>query len=264
MHPTLRRLDRLADHLQVDDAAVAVLGVGSAGVEHARFDDRSDIDFFVIVTDPAAKERYLADPAWLGGFGGEVGFSFPNTPDGRKALFRDGLFCEYAVFTLSELDTIAFAGARVVWARDGFVLPAPDNRTPHRAEDRAHLVGELLTNVYVGLLRDLRGEHLSGMRFIQVQALDRVLELVRLDPRTCADRPDPFDLTRRAERSQGPAVPDLASMTPGSAHNREAARAILGWLTAQERSGHLEVDPFMAAAIRDLSQGLGEGGRRPG
>ncbi len=39
------------------------------------------------------------------------------------------------------------------------------------------LLGEALTNLYVGLQRELRGERLSAMRFIQGYALDRLVAL---------------------------------------------------------------------------------------
>src|SRR6476469_5365565 len=126
---TLRRLDHLAEHLSRDAGVQAVLGLGSAGVETGRFDEHSDIDFFVVVDDAETKSRYLAQPAWLGGFGGQVAYSFVNDRDGRKALFDDGLFVEYAIFTPPELASLPFAGARVVWSRPAFVLP-PTNRPP--------------------------------------------------------------------------------------------------------------------------------------
>jgi hypothetical protein len=111
---TLRRLDHLAEHLSRDAGVQAVLGLGSAGVETSRFDEHSDIDFFLVVDDVETKSRYLADPAWLGGFGGQVAYSFVHDPNGRKALFEDGLFVEYAIFTPAELAPLPFAGARVV------------------------------------------------------------------------------------------------------------------------------------------------------
>ena len=49
VHPTLTRLDDLAAALADDDTLLAVLGLGSAGVEHDRFDDHSDIDFWLVV-----------------------------------------------------------------------------------------------------------------------------------------------------------------------------------------------------------------------
>jgi len=244
---TLRRLDHLAEHLSRDAGVQAVLGLGSAGVETSRFDEHSDIDFFLVVDDAETKGRYLADPAWLGGFGGQVAYSFVHDPNGRKALFEDGLFVEYAIFTPAELAPLPFAGARVVWGRPAFVL-APANRAPAPSIDTVEFhVNEALTNLYVGLHRHLRGEDLTAMRFIQVYAVDRILALIRLSPTTVLDQPDPFEATRRIESAQPAAALPLADMVPGYAHNVEAARRTLTWLTE-----HYETSPAIVAAIRQL------------
>ncbi len=246
-HPTLRRLDELARHLSRDDRVQAVLGLGSAGVETSRFDDHSDIDFFLVVDDAETKSGYLTDIAWLGGFGGRVAYSFVNDRNGRKALFDDGLFVEYAIFTPSELALLPVQGARVVWSRPSFAIP-PTKQTPVPSIDTVEFhVNEALTNLYVGLHRHLRGENLTAMRFIQVYAVDRVLSLVRLSPASVLDQPDPFEATRRIESSQPAAALPLADMVPGYDHNLEAARATLEWLTEYH-----ETHPAIVSAIGQL------------
>ena len=188
MHPTLTRLDRFAHSVAGAPGVVAVLGLGSAGLEHGRFDDHSDIDFFLVVDDGATKQAYLDDLDWLAGFGGTVTYSFANDPNGRKALLDDGLFLEYAVFTPAQLATLTLAGVRVVWHRAGvdpaaLVAPAAIVTTSGHDTVEFHL-NEALTNLFVGLHRHLRGERLTAMRFIQVYAVDRVLALVRLTSAT--------------------------------------------------------------------------------
>jgi len=246
MHPTLSRLDLLATSLPTDPDVVAVLGLGSAGVETDRFDEHSDIDFFLVVDGAAAKRRYVEDVGWLAGFGGRVAWSFANEPNGRKALFEDGLFLEYGVFTPSELEAIPFAGARVVWSRPSFTVTerAPGPATTLDTVE-FHL-NEALGNLYVGLHRELRGERLTAMRFLQVHAVDRVLALQRLDPETTRVQPDPFEATRRVELSSGRALP-LEEMVPGYGRNADAAAATLAWLRQ-----HYDVDAFVAAAVEDL------------
>lgn len=248
MHPTLTRLDDLARALADDDAVLAVLGLGSAGVEHNRFDDHSDIDFWLVVSDRSAKQRYLDDLRWLSGLGGSIAYSFVNDPNGRKALLADGLFLEYAVFTPQELSRLAFTGARVVWQRRGIPLgleehPAPSGSTAIDTVD--FHVNEALTNLFVGLHRELRGERLTAFRFIQVYAVDRVLALLRLDTNRRWVQPDPFEATRRVEASFGD-VP-IDALVAGYDHNRAAAQATLGWLTQ-----HYDTDPAIVDAVRAL------------
>jgi hypothetical protein len=109
-------------------------------------------------------------------------------------------------------------------------------------------VGEALTNLYVGLHRDLRGERLSGMRLIQVHALDRLIELLDLLGRSSAARQDPFAAERAVERRLDASDLPLLELAPGYGHNREAALTILGVL-----EGLVPVDERMARAIRELA-----------
>lgn len=248
MHATLTRLDGLAEAVATDPEVLAVLGLGSAGAEHDRFDDHSDIDFWLVVSDRAAKERYLGRIDWLAGFGGRVAYSFVNDPNGRKALLEDGLFLEYAIFTPEELRRLPFAGARVLWQRPGAAFDLDGHPGPGRptAIDTVDFhVNEALTNLFVGLHRELRGERLTAFRFIQVFAIDRVLALLGLDPTRHWNQRDPFEATRRVESSFSD-VP-LSAMVPGYDQNGAAARSTLDWLTAT-----YETDPAIVEAIRAL------------
>lgn len=249
MHPQLARLDRLAAHVATDPHVEAVLGLGSAGRETHRFDEHSDIDFFLVVDTGETKGRYLQDIGWLEGFGGPVAYSFVNDPNGRKALLADGLFLEYAVFTLAELAAIPFVGARVVWSRGDRdrLAGGPGSPAPSALDTPDFHLNEALTNLYVGLHRELRGERLAAMRFIQVYAVDRVLALVRLHPSAALDHPDPFEASRRIERASVPDGLPLDRMAPGYDKNLEAARAVLAWLT-----DHHDTDPVIVAAIHEL------------
>jgi hypothetical protein len=245
----LRRLDDLAAHLATRPDTVALLGLGSAGADHDRLDAHSDLDFFLIVAD-GATARYVDSVDWLAA-PCPVAYSFANERHGRKARYADGIFVEYAVFTVDELRRLPFTGARVVWQRadappglaDCGAPPGP--ATPYDTVE-FHL-NEALTNLYVGLHRELRGERLSASRFIQSYAVDRVLALLRLTGPDAGHRRDPFDPSRRVEQAYPVEVLPLAAMVPGYAANRAAARTILDWLTAR-----FPVDPGLGAAIREL------------
>jgi hypothetical protein len=178
----LELLDGIAQRLAAIPQSRALLALGSVGLHTDRVDQHSDLDFFVITTD---KSVLLEDLWWLG----EVQWAHRNTRDGFKALV-DGVFCEFAVLTSDELHDIAFAPGRVVWARDGFdeQLLVPTNKEPR---DQRWLTDEILSNLYVGLHRWLRGEKLAAMRLIQGEALDHLLMLLGAD--------DLFVPARRAE-----------------------------------------------------------------
>ena len=179
-----------------------------------------------------------------------MAYDFRNSVDGRKVLFEDGIFAEYAVFTLDELRNSAFPPGRLVWRRDD--APAGLERWGQVPEPTLpvgpdHYVNEALTNLYVGLHREARGERLAATRLIQVHAVDRLLDLLELDPESRGRRQDPFAVERGVERRFDPAVLPLSRMVTGYARNREAAAAILGWLEARA-----DVDPSLAAAIKEL------------
>jgi hypothetical protein len=245
----LRRLDELGAILASKGDAIALLGVGSVGRDLERLDDHSDLDFFVIVEEDA-KKRYLDSIDWLEQIHPVV-FSFENTVDGRKVLFADGIFAEYAIFTVDEVLAGWFAPARLVWQRDDAPAGLEDaGRLPRASTDDSadFQVNEALTNLYVGLQRDARGERLSATRFIQSFAVDRVLTLLYLTEPGAGPRQDAFVVERGAENRFTPDILPLSSFVSGYDHNKEAALAILEWLEARA-----DVNQALAAEIRRLA-----------
>src|SRR6478736_1467110 len=240
-------LDRLGAELDRRGDAVALLGLGSVGRDLHRLDEHSDADFFVVVDDAATRDRYLADIDWLEA-AHPVVWSFENSDAGRKALLEGDLFAEYAVFSLAEMDTAGYPPGRVHWSRAdapaGLELPKMPVPQPPSLD---HQVGEAITNLYVGLHRDLRGERLTATRFIQGYAVDRwvtVLDHLGLGAGT---RQDVFVVDRGVERRFGPDLLPLADLVPGYERNAHAAATLLRLLEA-----HVELDPTIVAAVRDL------------
>ena len=167
-------------------------------------------------------------------------------------LFEDGIYAEYAVFTLDELAGAAYAGQAALCGgapthRGAGASPA---RSPASARPADWYVGEALTNLYVGLHRDQRGERLSAMRLIQVHALDRLIELLhvlRVEPRGRARTRSAWN--ERLSNWDASVLP-LAELAPGYEHNREAALAMLFAVL----EGLVPVDTRMARAIRELAR----------
>jgi len=243
----LERLERIARSLEDSGHALALIGLGSVGRERDRLDRYSDLDFFAIVED-GHKARYIDDLSWLTGIA-PAAFFFRNTKDGYKLLYEDGVFCEFAVFELDELKTVAFSEGRIVWRRpsvdEAICRPVVPYPSPDVSTD--FLLGEALTNLLVGLSRHHRGEKLSASRFIQHYAVDRV---VALAPAIGEERPgarDPFVNERRFEERFPGIAAELPAFIQGYDHNIESAAAILAFL---ER--HFQVDAAMAGAIRAL------------
>jgi hypothetical protein len=247
----LRRLDDLGAHLATRKDALALIGLGSAGVEYDRLDEHSDLDFFVVVED-GAKPRYLEAIDWLQA-PCPVAYSFANDRNGRNALYADGIFVEYAIFTVEELARLPFTGGRIVWQRDDAPAGMADGGPPPPEppfDTVEFQLNEALTNLYVGLHRELRGERLTAARFIQSYAVDRVIALLNLTSTPQGRyRRDSFEPSRRVEQAYPPDVLPLAAMVPGYERNRQAAQATLTWL-----EGRFAVDPVIASAIQQLLQ----------
>ncbi|MGL4174416.1 MAG: hypothetical protein ACRCTR_10190 [Actinomycetota bacterium] len=111
-----QRLDSLTESLKEHPGALALLGVGSTGNDSLRMDEYSDLDFFVIVKQEI-QQSFLQDIGWLRA-AAPIVYDFENSKHGRKVLFIDGVFAEYAVLTEDELSSIAQPTIRVVWSRD--------------------------------------------------------------------------------------------------------------------------------------------------
>lgn len=249
-HPTLllQRLDQIGQSLAETGKALALLGLGSVGVSLDRLDRYSDLDFFVIVRAPH-KAAFIADLSWLSRIA-PLGYTFLNTADGYKVLYEDGVFCEFAVFEPQELSTIPFAPGRIVWSAPDFdpslATPAPKFLT--RQEPTTEwLIGEALTNLYVGLGRYRRGEKLSGAYFVQWFALAHILDLADRIETPQAGEADLFMGERRFEQRHPLIAADLPEMLGGYDRTIESARAILAFL---ER--HFSINLHIRDAIRAL------------
>lgn len=247
-HSLLQRLEEIGHALAQSDHALALIGLGSVGQALHRLDAYSDLDFFVIV-EPGHKRAYLEDLRWLSDIS-PVAFHFANTRDGYKLLFADGIFCEFAIFEAAELSAIPFAPGRIVWKRpdasETLSQPVHAPSAP-QAREPDWLLGEALTNLYVGLARNLRGEKLSAARFIQGYAVDKAVELAEfIHPTPSAER-DIFAPERRFEQRHSAIAGQLAAWMQGYERNPQSALALLAFLEE-----HFDVNQAMAAAIRRL------------
>lgn len=243
----IKRLEEIGDSLAQTGQAVALIGLGSVGTELDRLDDYSDLDFFAIVA-PGRKQHFLADLGWLSRIC-PVAYAFANTEDGYKLLYSDGIFCEFAVFEAAELEGIPFAHGRVVWKLPHVpeTIASPKPRAPREPRSVEWLLGELLTNLYVGLGRFCRGEKLTAQRFIQHYAVDRLLELAAFIETEAPAHRDPFANERRFEQRFPSTAALLPQFVPGYEGSVTAVRAILAFVSAR-----FPVNTALAEAILAL------------
>jgi len=242
----LQRLDEIGQALAASGHGLALLALGSVGVEQARLDAYSDLDYFVIV-ETGCKDDYLRNLDWLAA-AHPIAYAFQNTRDGYKLLFADGIFCENAIFEPQELADIPFAQGRIVWQAAGFdaALLTPRVKLP-TPQTQAWLLGEALTNLYVGMGRYRRGEKLSAARFVQGYAVDRMVDLAPYIETEQAGHRDPFTPERRFEQRFPNIARELPQFVPGYEHTPAAAKALLTFL-----GQHFVVNAAMHAAILAL------------
>lgn len=244
----LERLEAIGQSLEQSGHALALIGLGSVGTELERMDEHSDLDFFAIVED-GYKQRYIENLNWLSDIA-PIAYSFQNTADGYKLLYADGIFCEFAVFELHELKNIPFSEGRIVWKKphieDSIAIPVRQSSSGSKPSVEWQL-GEALTNLLIGLKRFKRGEKLSGSRFVQSYALDRVLDLAGLVERETPYFKDPFGNERRFERRFPTLSQHLPSFVQGYERTPESALAILEFLEQ-----NFEVNAVIAREIRTL------------
>ena len=246
----LNRLDEIAASLDRSGHGLALLALGSVGLELERLDQYSDLDFFAIVED-GQKAHFIQNLDWLECLH-PVAYSFQNTADGHKLLYADGIFCEFAVFELNELADVTYPAARVVWKRPGVSaeIAHPRRPLPERSQHSPEwLLGEALTNLYVGLCRYQRGEKLIAQRFIEQYAVDRLVELAGLVETPQTGKTDLFSDVRRFEQRFPQTASHLGEFIQGYDHLPQSSRAILAYLDE-----YFNVSPAMHQAILELCE----------
>lgn len=249
----LNRLDSMKSVISKHQEALALIGLGSVGVELSRLDRYSDLDFFLIVEDEA-KIKYIEDLSWLS-LAHPISYTFRNTKDGYKFFFSDGIYGEFAVFGRSEVDFIVQAEGRLIWKKESFNHPSlthAKGKFPKLEDDNIDFrVNEALTNLYVGLCRVLRGEQLSGYRFIETYAFNNLIQIIDTQEIKQPIHQDLFNLERRFEFLYPKFSNLLKEMLSGYENLHHSAYAILSYLDQ-----HFEVHPFIKKEIMTLIERL--------
>jgi len=149
-------------------------------------------------------------------------FSYIETRDGLKVIYEDGILLEFAVFTMDELKHIPFQEGTIYYKKpfiDELDLK-PQIKTFHPF-DLNKTISNCLSNLYVGLLREHRGEHVAAFLMIQVYATSHLLKI--LDQ----NQDDPFVVERRIEQRLDL---DYQALYPGIQNNKNAVSKILDYL----------------------------------
>jgi len=197
----IKRMNDLGYHLSKRIHTIALMGLGSIGVERDRLDDYSDLDFFLIVEN-GFKNQYIDHLDWLEETY-PLGYQFKNSKDGYKIMFKDGIYGEFAVFDLCEVPNLYQSEGKIIWQRadyDTSLLTQSKGPKPTiYKKDMNFALNEALTNIYVGLCRVRRGEILSGYRFIETFAFNNILSILHHYEEKKAIFEDDYNIERRFE-----------------------------------------------------------------
>ncbi len=168
----------------------------------------------------------MEDISWLNV--SPIAFSYIETRDGLKVIYEDGILLEFAVFTLDELKQIPFQEGTIYYKKDVINTNdlKPQVSLPDKKKDTDKLISNCLSNLYIGMLRELRGEQVAAFLMIQVYATSNLLKV--LDSK----QEDPFVVERRIENRLKISYKDLY---PGIKHNKDAVASILKHLNNNDQ-----------------------------
>jgi lincosamide nucleotidyltransferase B/F len=242
----LERLNDIGTSLSKTESALALLGLGSVGIELDRLDEYSDLDFFVITTDEA-KQSFIDDLSWLNKVY-PIGYAFKNTVDGYKFFFKDGIYGEFAVFGINEVPSLYQSQGRIVWQKQGYNIleleTSKGMKPVLKTDDVDFHIHEALTNIYVGLTRFKRGEKLSAYRFIETYAFNNLLKVVHHFEEEKPGFLDEYNIERRFEKHVPKFANHLSNMLMGYDNVIESAENIYKYITK-----HYEVPTFLKNRI---------------
>ena len=235
---SLRRMDEISAYYANQSGVLAVAAFGS-NAERARFDDSSDLDFLVFA-EPDAKARLIAEADALAQLG-EIDALRVVYGDAVQLLFADGVLCDFGIILPEQLATFPHGAGKYFWKRDDWQAIDLSASEPARKSAR-ELMEDALFHLYVGLLREKRGEAAAAFEEIQSKAAGCVLSLLQ------QDHADAFSSFRRAEQSVSSEV--MHQLMPGYGHSREAAEAILKLLV---KSKELPLYRAVGKLLREVS-----------
>ena len=214
-----KRFNEIIQLNQHKEEVLAFIGLGSMH-DLTRLDAYSDIDFFILVQSQQDKKIYMEDMSWLDVH--PIIFSYIETRDGLKVVYEDGILLEFAVFTMDELKLIPFQEGTIYYKKpfieEHDLKPQLEQSHPFNLNKT---ISNCLSNLYVGLLREHRGEHVAAFLMIQVYATSNLLKI--LDQH----QDDPFVVERRIEKRLNV---DYQALYPGITHNKKAVLTILNYL----------------------------------
>lgn len=246
----LRRLEEISQSARKTGKVRALLGFGSVA-EVERMDAYSDLDF-IVVAKKGYKRELIENIEWMTSIA-PVGYSYLFTQDGYRLFFADGIFCDFGIMEEEEVKQMPHGEGRIIWCEEGFdpSICRPTYQGNFGEIELNRAVGEVLTNLYIGLCRFARGEKLAAARCIQNLALDQLLACSHLIEDETIYYKDAFQNERRYEKRFPILARSLPKMIQGYEKSPESALAILEFMASS-----FVINPYMKGLIEKLANDL--------
>lgn len=223
---------KLCQNLKPENDIIALLALGSMAEKDHDPDLWSDHDFSIIVKK-GSQEKYINNLFWLPD-NEEVLFTYKESTNSRKVIFENRHLIEYAVFELENLKKLKINSYRLLIDKFEITdyiekIRNDTSKSSNLLEDNKVLMGNLLTDIFIGVGRYKRGEKISAHYFIKEKALKQLLLLIEKNIESSElnnlDNLDPF---RRFEYN----YPELSLKINQiiSSESLSAAENILGFL----------------------------------
>ena len=208
------------------------------------------------IVNADSKFPLLDNLAWLSEVQ-HIAYSYRRNPNGHRLLFSDGIFCELYLYSDNQLQPGPAPNYYPqVWHNNSY----SSTDMPHFDQSceggkPAPLVGELLTNIIIGLRRFARGDKYLAFTNVQQTALNHLLTLVELwQPESSSTESESgeTETESNSEPNLESKYPELAEHLPtfcgGYNNTPESAIAMLGYL-----ENFLPINHFVKDQIFNLA-----------
>ena len=171
-----------------------------------------------------------------------VAYQYQRSENGKRMVFSDGVLCDFYLHAKTQLEKSNPKNWQVEWHTDSSKIDAFPPTTNLIFETQTEwLLGELLTNLTLGLRHFTSNERLAAFQCIQQHALNHLLTLMALFH--FPDKPPAGNIAWDS-LAQTKSVP-IDTFAPGLEHSPNAANAILEHLESMHSINHFVKDQIL-------------------
>ncbi|MCC2605425.1 hypothetical protein [Planctobacterium marinum] len=250
----LQRLEQIRFVIAAQNHALAMLLPNKSDKLHSLRESDCDIGLTVLV-EPGCKQLFLDDIRWLSDIQ-HIAFEFRRSPGHFRFLFSDGIFCDLTIVEKQELEPREIKNNSIAWLHSTMdseifdvAVPQSTRHSPDTIEeyrDPQWLLGELLTNLLIGLRRYNEGDKLSAFYLIQHHALSRLLTLVENWEQKQGSESVSLHIEHQSFEQNFPQLADIvAGFAQGYEASPRSAMAILDYVEQHESINYFIKDQIL-------------------